>query len=117
MNSYLSNCNNGFDLPQKICNTTIGDLISQPNVEIHKTEYTFTVRSNTSEGIATFKYKHYQNGGSSAEMTNFPNTNMKKDKLEIAKQREREGRLRKDIAYELGMSPSYLTQLLNKDTR
>lgn len=100
-------------IPPILAKKTIGELLKDDSDnEIIVRNKSVTMRKMSKDGILTVNYTARSNGGYEITQTENPSQNEKKDNLPFIKEMLKDGKSQKDIAYELGMSPSYVSKLL-----
>lgn len=102
-------------VPASIANTTIGELLNSENIEIHKKGNSISMRTGVENSVVSLTINQYESGGNTYHGTVFPTTPKKKDLIKDIRKMKKEGIKQKDIAFQLGISPGYVTQLLKKD--
>lgn len=103
-----------FNLPTNLANMTISELLHSSDAEIHVQPGKVSIRKNTDAGVATFQYDSYPSGRQTAVISSVPPRRRKIDYLDDIIQMYNSGMKQKDIAYQLGISPSYVCQILKK---
>lgn len=101
-------------LPKSIGNKTVDELLCSPNTELHISKGKVSARTTTDDGVVAIKYSSYETGRRTISASNAPKKQKKSDYIEDIRSMKREGHSQKDIAFDLGMSPSYVCQLLKK---
>lgn len=101
-------------VPSDFADKTISELIKENNTEFTYQNGNFAIRKTTQDSILTINYTHFSNGGQELKATNHPCQNEKKDNLPFIKEMINKGKSQKEIAFELGLSPSYVSRLLKK---
>lgn len=99
------------NLPDKIGNMTVSDLLQSENSEIHYKKGKLSIRNCTDEITATLEIGSYPTGRKTASLSSVPTQGKKADYLDDIRQMLSEGMKQKDIAFELGISEAYVTQL------
>lgn len=99
-------------IPQSLSNKTIGEIIKAPNTELSAKNGSVVIRNKTPGLVYTFAVNTFSNGGGEMKTTAHPCQNVKKSNKPIIKEMAKRGKSQKDIAYELGMSQSYVSKLL-----
>lgn len=100
-----------FNLPNKIGNMTVSDLMQSENSEIHYKKGKLSIRNCTDEITTTLEIASYPTGRKTTRLSSVPTQGKKADYLDDVRQMLAEGMKQKDIAFELGISESYVTQL------
>ena len=95
-------------IPEVLAQKTIGELLQ----EIVIRNQSVAMRKMSEDGILTINYTARSNGGYEITQTENPIQSEKKDNLPFIEEMLKGGKSQKDIAYELGMSPSYVSKLL-----
>lgn len=108
------NDSNPLNLPSDISNMTISDLLYSSEAEIHAKNGNVSIRKITDNGVATFQFNAYNTGRQTAQFSSVPNRRKKVDYLDDILEMYNSGMSQKDIAYNLGMSPAYVCQILKK---
>lgn len=100
-------------IPEVLAQKTIGELL-QDNCdnEIVIRNQSVAMRKMSEDGILTINYTARSNGGYEITQTENSIQSEKKDNLPFIEEMLKGGKSQKDIAYELGMSPSYVSKLL-----
>lgn len=104
-----------FSLPAQIENMTIGDLMRQPDTDLNYSNNTFTARRKSPEGTTVIQFSQAPSGRQEIKMSSVPPTGKKSDYLPDILAMKAQGMKQKDIAYELGLSPAYVSILLNNN--
>ncbi len=112
-----SNQCNTLHLPSKISSLTIGELLNHPDTVVVKKGNKLSMRRQTEDGVATLELSSYATGRQEAKMSSLPRRERKKDYREDIIAMKRSGMLQKDIAFELGISESYVTKILRQPGR
>ena len=100
-----------INLPDKIGNMTVSDLMQSENSEIHYKKGKLSIRNCTDEITTTLEIGSYPTGRKTARLSSVPTQGKKADYLDDIRQMLSEGMKQKDIAFELGISDAYVTQL------
>ena len=103
-----------FNLPDKIRDMTVSDLIQSENSEIHYEKGRLSVRNCIDDITATLEISSYPTGRKTAHLSSVPTQSKKADYLDDIRQMLAEGMKQKDIAFQLGISEAYVTQLKKK---
>jgi len=103
-----------FQLPKNIRNITLEDLVNMPGTEVYANEGRITMRKCTSDGVITFSHRSYETGFHRTTMSSTSPVQRKMDYLDDIRRMKKEGMKQKDIAFELGVSEAYISQLLRK---
>ncbi len=100
-------------IPDILAQKTIGELL-QDNCdnEIIIRNNSVSMRKVTEDSVLTLNYSSRSNGGYEITQTENPVQNEKKNNLPFIEDMLKDGKSQKDIAHELGMSPSYVSKLL-----
>lgn len=100
-------------IPEVLAQKKIGELLQDScDNEIVVRNKSVTMRKMSDDGILTVSYTARSNGGYEITQTENPIQSEKKDNLPFIEEMLKDGKSQKDIAYELGMSPSYVSKLL-----
>lgn len=106
---------NQLSIPNSFGNMTINELMSRPDVEVEKRGNTLRLRQRLDGGVATFTYQEYSTEGHRSDGMSFtPTPKRKKDLAPDVLEMKRRGIPQKDIAYELGISPSLVSNIVNE---
>lgn len=109
-----SNKFNTLYLPDEINNITIGELINHPDTDVVKKGNKLSMRRRMEHGIATLELSSYPTGRQGLKMSSVPHRERKKDYKEDIIAMKQDGMRQKDIAFELGISESYVTKILRQ---
>ena len=101
-------------LPTDISNMKICDLVNSKDAEIHVKNGNVSIRRQTDEGVATFQFNAHNTGRQTSKFSSVPLKRKKIDYLDDILEMYDSGMKQKDIAYELGISPAYVCQILKK---
>lgn len=101
-------------VPADFINKSIGELMQEENTDVVIRNGSISMRKVDSDGVITASYTKFSNGGAEVKATSNPHQLEKKDNLPYIKEMLKGGKTQKEVAYELGMSPSYVSKLLKK---
>lgn len=104
---------NKLSLPGRIGKMTIDELINLPETDVIKKGNKLLMRRESEEGTTSVEFVARDSGYRSMEVSSAPRKEYKKDYSEDIRQMKREGKSQKDIAFQLGISEAYVSQLLN----
>lgn len=102
------------NLPDNISNMTISDFVSSTESEIHIKDGRMSVRRSNDQGTATFQFEASPTGRQTTRTSSVPRRDRKADYIDDILEMKSQGISQKDIAFELGISPAYVCQLLRK---
>lgn len=102
-----------LNLPSNLEAMTIGELARSSDAEVHYKNGKLSVRRELEDSVATLEVSTYPSGGRSAKISSTPKPEKKYELLEDIKAMKKEGMSQKDIAFQLGMSPAYVSKLLS----
>lgn len=102
------------NLPDNISHMTISEFVSSTDSEIHIKGGRMSVRKSTDQGTATFQFESSHTGRQTTRTSSVPKRDRKSDYIEDILEMLNQGMSQKDIAFELGISPAYVCQLLKK---
>ncbi len=115
MNHELSANNyNALSLPDEIGNSTVNELMRHPDTDVIKHGNRVSLRRRSEYGVATLEFTSYDTGRRTAKMSSVPNRERKKDFTEDIIAMKQDGMRQKDIAFELGISESYVSRILRQ---
>lgn len=100
-----------FNLPSKIEDMTISELMHSENSEVHYKKGKLSIRNISDNMTATLEIDSHTTGRKTARLSSVPITERKSDYLDDVRQMLADGMKQKDIAFELGISEAYVTQL------
>lgn len=100
-----------INLPKRIENMTIAELMNSDNSEVHYKKGKLSIRNITDDMTATLEIASFSTGRKTAKLSSVPTANKKADYLDDIRQMLADGMKQKDIAFELGISEAYVTQL------
>lgn len=101
-----------ISLPEQVENMTIGDLMRLPDTEINYSNNKFTARRKSSEGTTVLEFSQAPSGRKNMKLSSAPAPWKKSEYLPDILAMKAQGMKQKDIAYELGISPAYISVLL-----
>ena len=101
-----------LSLPETLGNTTLNDLLIDENTEVVKKKNKLSFRRNTEFGVATLEIESYDSGRKTIFQSTIPKKDKKADHVDDIIKMKKNGIKQKDIAFQLGMSESYVTKLL-----
>lgn len=99
-------------LPDEIGTVTVNDLMNHPDTEVVKKGNTLTLRRRSEHGVTTLEFSSYGTGRQEMKMSSIPRREYKKDYKEDIIAMKRDGLTQKRIAFELGISESYVSSIL-----
>lgn len=102
---------------KKIGNITINDLMNDPKTDIVKRGNKISMRYQTEEGVASFEFAAYDTDRQTFYASSAPGKVYKKDYASDIHQMKNQGIRQKDIAFELGISESYVSKILKQDSK
>ena len=115
MKTDLINKNfNEMSFLNEIGNSTINELLSDPNTEITKKGNRLSMRHRSKNGVATLELSSYDTERRELRMSSVPNKSYKVDYTNDILEMKRQGMLQKDIAFELGISEAYVSLILKR---
>lgn len=103
-----------MNLPSSIGNRTINELVNDPGCELIKRGNKISFRLRTENGLVTFEYTEYSTNHHEWKSSSAARQDRKKDYEQDILAMKSQGMLQKDIAFELGISPGYVSQILNR---
>ena len=101
-----------ISLPDNVGSMTLNEIINDPNTEFLKKGNKISIKRATDIGIATLEIKQYDTGRKTITQTTIPMQTKKSDYIDDIIQMKQCGMSQKDIAFQLGISESYVTKLL-----
>lgn len=101
-----------ISLPDNLGGMTINELMNDDNTEVHKKKNKLSIRRTTDFGVATLSIESYDTGRNTIYQASVPKRSKKKDYIDDILEMKRQGYSQKDIAFELGLSESYVCKLL-----
>lgn len=99
-------------IPSTLFHKTIGEIMKEPNTEISAKNGSVVIRNKKPDIVCTIALDTFSNGGGEVKATVHPCQSEKKNNRPIIEEMVKRGKSQKDIAYELGMSQSYVSKLL-----
>ncbi len=112
--TFYDNSPINIPIPQPILNKSIGDFLYDKNTDLSIRNGQFSMRTTQENFIITIQSNMSQTGRTKSIYSSIPipTDDKKTYYIENIKQMLKEGMLQKDIAFELGISPSYVNQLI-----
>lgn len=101
-------------LPDELENIRVGDLIRDKDSEVHIQNGKITIRRVNDDSITCFEFSAYNSGRKKTSLSEVPVKCRKMEYEAEIKSMIKDGMKQKDIAFELGISPAYVSKLLNK---
>lgn len=114
MNYLISNIVSNNKFLEKIVNLTIIDLINDPRTDISKRGNKISMRYQTEDGVASFEFATYETERQTLRASSGSGKSYKKEYAPDIQQMKEQGMSQKDIAFELGISESYVSQILKR---
>ena len=102
-------------LPEELGDITINELINYEDTEFIKRGNKLFIRTTTDFGTATIEFETFKTDRQEKSETIVPARSIKADYVDDMKNMWDIGRKQKDIAFELGMSEAYVSQLIKKN--
>lgn len=103
-----------ISLPEEIGNTTLNDLLNSKDTEFTKRGNKISFRRCTDFGIATLEIESYDTGRQTITQSTIPSKEKKSNYIDDIIEMKRSGMKQKDIAFRLGISESYVSQLIKE---
>lgn len=103
-----------ISLPDNLGNMTVNELLCMPDTEITKKGNKLQLRRITNFGTATLEINTYDTNIKTVFQSSVPSHPGKKELLPDIIRMKKAGVLQKDIAFQLGISESYVTKLLKE---
>lgn len=103
---------NALSLPDSIGELTINQFMDHPDTEIVKKGNRLSIRRKTDLWTAVLEFISYDSGYKSIQMSSAPRKEFKRDYESDIRQMKCDGMSQKDIAFNLGISESYISQIL-----
>lgn len=103
-------------LPENLGNKTLNELLISDDTEFKKKGNKISIRRCTDFGTATLEIESYDTGRKMVMQSSVPHKNRKLEYIDDIVAMKKSGMKQKDIAFNLGISESYVTKLL-KDHR
>lgn len=100
-----------INLPDEVGNLTINELLEMGG-DVQATANKVSVRKTMETGVVSFQFETFPEGGAKEKFANLLHKKKKEEYREDIIAMKQSGMKQKDIADELGISPSYVTQLL-----
>lgn len=101
-----------ISLPGDIGNTTLNELLNDKDTEILKKGNKLSFKRVTDIGVATLEIETFETGRSTISQSTVPSRSPKSDYIDDIIEMKKHGMKQKDIAFQLGISESYVTKLL-----
>lgn len=115
MNNLIGTNFTDNGLLDKIGDMTVNDLINNPNTDVIKKGNKISVRHQTDYGVASLELSLYSSRRKSLRASSVPGRKLKKGYAEDIREMKAEGMTQKDIAFELGISESYVSQIIRQN--
>lgn len=103
-----------ISLPNELGDTTLNELLNDENTEFTKKGNKISFRKCGDFGTATFEIESYNTGRQTITQSTVPNMGKKSNYIDDIIQMKQSGMKQKDIAFQLGISESYVTKLLHE---
>lgn len=103
-----------ISLPEELGNTTLNQLLQHNDTEIIKKGNKLSFRRNTDFGIATLEIETYETGRKNISQSTVPKRCPKSAYIYDIIKMKQNGMKQKDIAFQLGISESYVTKLIQE---
>lgn len=100
-----------INLPDEIGNLTINELLELGG-DVQASANKVSVRKTMEAGVVSFQFETFEESSARGKITNLLHKKKKDEYREDIIALKQSGMKQKDIADELGISPSYVTQLL-----
>ncbi len=101
-----------ISLPSDIGNITLNELLNDKDTEFSKKGNKLAFKRITDIGVATLEIETFDTGRSTITQSTVPSRNPKSDYIDDIIEMKKRGMKQKDIAFQLGISESYVTKLL-----
>ncbi len=101
-----------ISLPDDIGGTTLNELLNDKDTEIAKKGNKISFKRATDFGIATLEIETFDTGRTTISQSTVPSRVPKSDYIDDIVEMKKRGMKQKDIAFQLGISESYVTKLL-----
>lgn len=103
---------NELRLPDEIGTISLNDLMNHPDTEVMKKGNTLLLRRRLAQGVTTVEFSSYSTERQEMKFSSVPHREYKKDYKEDIIAMKKIGMRQKDIAFELGISESYVSSIL-----
>lgn len=103
-----------ISLPDEIGGTTLNELLNDKDTEFLKKGNKISFKRATSIGIATLEIETFDTGRTTITQSTVPSRIPKSDYIDDIIEMKKRGMKQKDIAFQLGISESYITKLLKE---
>lgn len=104
-----------FSLPADIGNKTLNELLLDNNTEFSKKRNRISIKRATDIGIATLEIETFDTGRTTFSQSTVPSHAKKSEYINDIVEMKKQGMKQKDIAFQLGISESYVTKLLKSE--
>lgn len=103
-----------LSLPNEIGNVTVNDLMNHPDTEVIKRGNKLSLRRRSEHGVTTLEFSSYSSGRQEMKVSSTPRYELKKDHKDDIILMKKNGMPQKDIAFELGISESYVSNIIRQ---
>ena len=103
-----------LSLPSELGKMTLDDLLNDEDTEVIKKKNKISFRRSSDFGVATLELASYPSGRKTMSTSSVPQKEKKKEYLGEIIEMKSQRMSQKEIAFQLGLSESYVSKLLKK---
>lgn len=102
------------NLPKGLKDRTIAEIMNTKDSELHYKNGKLSVRSKGNGYVATLEISQFETGRHTTSFSSVPDKSCKKDFKQDIIEMKSQGMKQKDIAFQLGISPAYVSRILRE---
>lgn len=108
---------NNLSIPDEIGNITVNEMMNLSDAEVIKKGNKLSIRNRFEHGVATLEFYFFDSESHEMKTTSSLCHELKKELKDDIVLMKKSGMLQKDIAFELDISESYVSNLIRKSDK